>query len=80
MKGTFHIIGQSEQDAAATAMFLAASKEVEKGGLKGKYFVPIATEDKLSTVAEDKDLAKNLWYWTDHKVTEVLGKGWEGNE
>ena len=24
-----------------------------------------------------KDLAKTLWYWSDHKVTESLGKGWQ---
>ncbi|KAI9838770.1 MAG: hypothetical protein M1837_002336 [Sclerophora amabilis] len=78
IKGLLQLIGQSETDAAATAMFLAASEEVERGpGLKGKYFIPIATEDKTSKVAEDGDLARNLWYWTDHKVEEVLGKGWE---
>ncbi|KAI9675371.1 MAG: hypothetical protein M1817_001275 [Caeruleum heppii] len=77
LKGAFHFLGQSEVDAATTAIFLAASKEVEKKDLKGRYFIPIATEDKTSKLAEDKDLAKNLWYWTDHKVTETLGKGWQ---
>lgn len=80
VKGVFQVIGQSEMDAAATAMFLAASDEVEKRDLKGKYLIPIATEGKTSKVAKDKDLAKNLWYWTDHKATEFLGSGWSGNE
>ncbi|OCK86008.1 putative short chain dehydrogenase/reductase [Lepidopterella palustris CBS 459.81] len=76
-KGIFQVIGQSPTDGAATAMFLATSKDVETGDVKGKYFVPIASENKTSPIAEDKDLAKNLWYWTDHQVTEVLGKGWQ---
>ncbi|KAI9782298.1 MAG: hypothetical protein M1816_001911 [Peltula sp. TS41687] len=80
LKGVFRVIGQSEVDAAATAIFLAASDEVLKRDLKGKYFVPIATDGNTSTVADDKDLAKNLWYWTDHKVTEFLGNGWASDE
>lgn len=77
MKGTFWILGQSSTDAAASAIFLAASKDVVKRDLKGKYFIPIATEDKTSQIAEDMDLARNLWYWTDSKVAETLGKGWQ---
>lgn len=77
MKGMFHVVGQSETQAAATAIYLAASPEVEKKEEKGKYFIPIATEDKTSKIAEDKDLAKNLWYWCDDKVTKALGKAWE---
>jgi len=38
--------------------------------------VPIAAEHKTSSLAENKDLAKNLWYWTDHVATEHLGQGW----
>lgn len=80
LKGTFQLVGQSETDAAATAIFLAASDAVVKNGHKGKYFIPIATEDKTGAVAEDKDLAKNLWYWTEHKVAEALGQGWADDE
>ena len=77
MKGSFWVLGQSSTDAAATAIFLATSPEVVKRDLKGKYFIPIATEDKTSQIAEDMDLARNLWYWTDSKVAETLGKGWQ---
>ncbi|KAI9723426.1 MAG: hypothetical protein M1812_001310 [Candelaria pacifica] len=80
LKGAFQFVGQSSTDAAATAIYLAASPEVGEKDLKGKYFIPIATEDKTSTIAEDKDLARNLWYWTDSKVAETLGKGWQENE
>lgn len=80
MKGVFQVVGQSESDAAATAIFLAASDDVKTRPLRGQYFIPIATEYKSSTVAEDKDLAKNLWYWSAHHVTAALGRGWEGDE
>jgi len=76
MKGTFWVLGQSSTDAAATAIFLASSHDVVKRELKGKYFIPIATEDKTSLIAEDMELARNLWYWSDSKVAETLGKGW----
>lgn len=80
MKGLFHVVGQSLTDAAATAVYLAASPEVEKRDQKGKYFIPIATEDQTSKIAEDEDLARNLWYWCDDKVTKALGRGWEETE
>jgi hypothetical protein len=70
-------VGQSPAQAAATAIYLATSPKVQERQQRGKYFIPIATEDKTSKLAEDKDLAKNLWYWCDDKVTKALGKGWE---
>jgi len=76
-KRVVQMVGQSPEDAAATAIYLAASPEVESKGQKGKYFIPIATEDKTSKLAEDKDLAKNLWYWCDGQATKALGRGWD---
>jgi hypothetical protein len=70
MKGMFQVLGQSPTDGAATAIYLATSKEVVEKDQKGKYFIPIATEDKTSKIAEDKDLAHNLWYWCDDKATK----------
>ncbi|KAF2201551.1 putative short chain dehydrogenase/reductase [Delitschia confertaspora ATCC 74209] len=75
-QGIFHWIGQCPAEGAATAIFLAASNEVVSGDMKGKYFTPIAYEEKPSALAEDKDLANNLWYWSDHRITKVLGEGW----
>ena len=76
MKGVFQLVGQSEQDAAATALFLSASEVVTRDKIRGRYFIPIAIEDKPSAVAGDEDLAKNLWAWTEQKVAETLGQGW----
>ena len=70
VKGLFKVVGQSPVDAAATALYLATSPEVESKEQKGKYFVPIATENATSKIADDKDLAKNLWYWCDDKATK----------
>jgi hypothetical protein len=71
-KSVVQIVGQSPTDAAATATYLAGSPEVESKRQKGKYFIPIATEDKTSKVAEDRDLARNLWYWCDGQVTKGM--------
>lgn len=70
IKGLFKVIGQSPADGAATALYLATSPDVESNDHKGKYFVPIATEHSTSKISQDKDLAKNLWYWCDDKVTK----------
>lgn len=77
MEGPFQIVGQSPTEGAATAIYLAASSNVERRGERGKYFIPIAMEGETSKIAEDKVLARNLWYWCDDKVTKTLGKGWE---
>ncbi|KAF2098584.1 putative short chain dehydrogenase/reductase [Rhizodiscina lignyota] len=76
-KKIFSVIGQSLEEGATTAMYLAASKELEERDIMGDYFVPIAMEGEPSKLAQDKDLMNNLWYWSDHKVTEVLGKDWQ---
>jgi len=77
LKELFQVVGQSPTQGAATAIYLAASPEVERKGERGEYFIPIATEDRTSEIAEDKDLARNLWYWCDDKVTKTLRKGSE---
>ena len=76
MKGFFQVMGQSEEDAAATAIYLATSPKVVEKEQKGLYFIPIAKEDKTTQLAEDKDLMKNQWAWCDFHVTKALGKDW----
>jgi NAD(P)-dependent dehydrogenase (short-subunit alcohol dehydrogenase family) len=79
-KGVWHVLGQSLEDAAASAIYAATSPEVVTRNQKGAYLIPIATEDEPSKLAQDPDLARNLWYWCDDKVTKALGKGWQGDE
>ncbi|KLJ10038.1 hypothetical protein EMPG_14556 [Blastomyces silverae] len=76
----FSMTGQSTQDAAATALYLAASGDiVEGGGVRGQYFVPVAKREETSRIAGDMELARQLWDWTDRKVAEVLGDDWQRN-
>lgn len=53
--------GQSVQDGAATALYLAASDEVTERDYRGQYFVPVATEYAPSSIAGDAKLARDLW-------------------
>lgn len=55
------MIGQSVEDAAATAVFLAASPEVMKKESRGKYYVPIATVDEPTRLGKDDELGRKLW-------------------
>lgn len=77
MKGFFAAIGQSETDAAAGAIYLAVSPDIEKGKKRGSYYCPVGREDETSKLAESVELAKQLWDWTDIKVTEALGQSWK---
>ncbi len=77
MKGVFQIVGQSLKDAAASAIYLVASPDVVRKQEKGLYFIPIATVDEPSKLAQDPDLARNVWAWCDDKVTKTLGKDWQ---
>ena len=55
------LLGQSVEDGAATAVFLAASPEVRRKDYRGKYFIPIATLCAPSARAQDPKLARDLW-------------------
>lgn len=61
LKKVFSVIGQSVQDGAATAIYLAASEDVKDRDIRGQYFVPIATANTASTIAKNMELARNLW-------------------
>lgn len=53
--------GQSAEDGAATAVFLATSDQVSKSNSRGRYFVPIATPYNPSSIAKDVSLGTRLW-------------------
>lgn len=58
----FVLFGQSTRDGAATAMFLATSpKVVQREGIRGQYFIPVAKRDDVSKLAGDMRLARELW-------------------
>lgn len=61
MRGLFSVIGQSVQDGAATAMYLAASEDVARKDIRGEYFIPIAKPNPGNAIANDMELAGDLW-------------------
>jgi hypothetical protein len=60
----FSIIGQSLEDGAASAIYLAASPHVMENNARGQYFIPIAKPDKITLIASDMKLAHDLWVST----------------
>ncbi|EAU32252.1 predicted protein [Aspergillus terreus NIH2624] len=65
MQFVFRVIGQSTEDGAATAMFLGASRRVVDDDIRGRYFIPIATPDATTKIAEDGELARDLWAYLE---------------
>lgn len=53
--------GQSAEDGAATALYLAASGEVREKNLRGQYFIPIAEPCDPSPLGTDMELGQHLW-------------------
>lgn len=69
----FRRVGQSLEDGAATAVFLAAAEEVEKGAYRGEYWVPVANIEACSNVAMDEGLAERLWVWSEEMAQRAKG-------
>lgn len=53
--------GQSLEEGAATAIYLAASERVREQDQRGQYFVPIATPCEPSSLARNTKLARDVW-------------------
>ncbi|KAJ6124830.1 hypothetical protein N7471_012147 [Penicillium samsonianum] len=70
-------LGQSLEDGAATALYLAASHEVREQNHRGQYFIPIATLCEPSAISRDMKLAQDMWDWIDAQATETLGLDWQ---
>lgn len=71
-KTFFRVVGQGVDDAAATVLFLATSEDVVSRDLRGKYFVPVATEASVSKLGEDVRLASEVWDWTEDVIRNAL--------
>ncbi|KAJ5668833.1 hypothetical protein N7462_009903, partial [Penicillium macrosclerotiorum] len=70
-------LGQTAEDGAATAIYLAASAEVKDMNFRGEYFIPIATSSDPSPMGKDMYLGQQLWEWIDTHVTKILGPNWK---
>ncbi|GAA5937926.1 hypothetical protein JCM10213_001935 [Rhodosporidiobolus nylandii] len=55
-------------EGAKTQLYLAASTEVDEKDYRGQYFMPIATPATPSALAQDKELAKQLWQLSEKVV------------
>ncbi|CAG8774988.1 29407_t:CDS:2, partial [Racocetra persica] len=56
----------SPEDGAITTLYCATSPEIDVKNYRGKYFEPFGDECELSSLAEDGDLAKRLWEFTEN--------------
>lgn len=79
VSAVFRVVGQTLEDAAATGVFLGCAEEVESGGWRGAYWVPVATVEACSRVAEDEGLGERLWAWSEEMVGKMRA-GTEGTE
>lgn len=61
VRALFSLIGQSREDGAATALYLAASREVRDKDQRGQYFIPIAKPYSSTKISCDPGLARNVW-------------------
>lgn len=75
VKKFFAAVGQSTQDGAASALYLGASEDIiEDGdGIRGEYFIPIATKCETSEIAADMELAGELWVSSFLSTLELSG-------
>jgi len=72
--------GQNLEEAATTAVFLAASPAVSESDSRGRYYVPIAKADEPTWLGRDEVLGRNLWEWVDARVAQTLGVNWQIEE
>ncbi|KAJ5982046.1 hypothetical protein N7451_012146 [Penicillium sp. IBT 35674x] len=63
--------GQSVEEAATTAMFLASSPDVSNCDSRGRYYVPIAKADEPNELGRNEALGRDLWEWVDARVTQT---------
>ncbi|KAJ6048020.1 uncharacterized protein N7446_011061 [Penicillium canescens] len=68
--------GQTLEQGAATAIYLAASDDVSKNDFRGRYFIPVAMPCDPSPIGKNTTLGRDLWDWIDGQMTETLGLNW----
>ncbi|GAA5892879.1 hypothetical protein JCM5296_006031 [Sporobolomyces johnsonii] len=64
-------ITMTPTEGAKTQLYLAASPEVDSKDYRAKYFTPIATETEPSALAQDKELAEQLWKLSEDWVKKA---------
>lgn len=67
------VVAASSVDAtkgALTQIYAAGSEQIEKQNVKGQYFVPYCKIADPTPIAQNKELAKQTWEWTE----KILGR------
>ncbi|CAG8813980.1 36068_t:CDS:2 [Gigaspora margarita] len=64
----------SSEDGTITTLYCATSPEIEEKNYRGRYFIPFGIEGDKSSYAEDEDLAKRLWEFTENLINEKLSQ------
>jgi retinol dehydrogenase 12 len=65
--------GITPAEGALTQLFLVTSPNIEKEGIRGRYFVPIAKEVEQSRLVTS-ELAARLWEWTEEQREKALAR------
>jgi len=58
---------------ATTPLYAATATEIEEKNWRGEYFVPMAQLSKPNELAQDAQLAKDLWAFSERVLEEKLG-------
>jgi NAD(P)-dependent dehydrogenase (short-subunit alcohol dehydrogenase family) len=64
----------SPTQGALNSLYCATSTDIVEQNIKGKYFIPFAKIEKESELAQNDQLAKKLWEFTENLVNEKLAK------
>ncbi|CAG8668411.1 4992_t:CDS:2 [Cetraspora pellucida] len=62
----------SAEDGALTNLYCATSPEIEEKNYRAKYFEPFGNVCEQTSYAQDDDLAKRLWEFTENLINEKL--------
>lgn len=64
------VLLKTPAQGALTQIWAATSKDVKTG----KYYVPVAKENRRSGYSNDKNLALELWDWTEKVLQSMVTK------
>lgn len=68
-------LGQTVEDGASTALYLAASEDVRASNSRGRYFMPIATPCNPNPTGKDAELGRRLWVCIHQLQRSIPGSG-----
>jgi retinol dehydrogenase-12 len=70
-KLVFPLIALNSEEGAVTQLYVATSPEIEKKGIHGKYFVPMARMKDVSTIGSNVTAQKELWDFTEKLLASL---------